>query len=105
VRKYPIVFPYPFTEVDELSLQLPKGYMLEAPPYRRKAGLSYAEYEIAPVLADGRLVTRRRLRFDGVQFGTEKYEELRNFFAIVQKGDGGQAVLQAAAAENPGASK
>jgi len=93
-RRYPISFPYPFTEADELDLKWPEGYALEEPPYRRKAGLSYAGYEISTVAEDRRLITKRKLHLDGQQFPPEKYEELRNFFAIVQKGDGGQAVLQ-----------
>jgi Transglutaminase-like superfamily/Domain of Unknown Function with PDB structure (DUF3857) len=99
MRHYPIAFPYPFTETDELYLKLPEGYSLEAPPYRRKAGLSYAGYEINTVLEERQLVTRRSLRLDGLQFPPHQYEELRNFFAVVQKGDGGQAVLRAGESE------
>jgi hypothetical protein len=93
-RKYPISFPYPFTEEDELSMALPAGYSLEEAPYRRKAELPYAGYEISSVAEDGHLVTKRALRFSGLQFPPEKYEELRNFFAVVQKGDQGHAVLR-----------
>ncbi|HET9837932.1 MAG TPA: hypothetical protein VFR84_06830 [Candidatus Angelobacter sp.] len=99
-RHYPISFPYPFTESDELYLKLPEGYTLEAPPYRRKSGLSYAGYEISSALQDGQLVTRRKLRFDGLQIPPGQYGELREFFGIVQKGDSGQAVLQAGGAEH-----
>ena len=99
LRHYPIIFPYPFTEADELYLELPEGYTLEEPPYRRKAGLSYAGYEISTVLEERRLVTRRKLRFDGLQFPSDNYEELKNFFTVVQKGDSGQAVLRAGGAE------
>src|SRR5260221_275137 len=80
LRHYPIIFPYPFTEADELYLELPEGYTLEEPPYRRKAGLSYAGYEISTVLEERRLVTRRKLRFDGLQFPSDNYEELTEFF-------------------------
>jgi len=94
VRRYPISFPYPFTEEDELIMKLPEGYGVEAPPYRRKAGLSYAGYEISSVVEDRQLITRRKLRFEGSLMPLEKYEELRNFFSVVQKGDGDQAVLR-----------
>ena len=97
-RRYPIAFPYPFTEDDELSVQLPDGYEVEEPPYRRKAGLSYAGYEISSTIEDRHLVTRRKIRLDGVQFPPEKYEELKNFFSIVHRGDTGQAVLRQPAA-------
>lgn len=101
-RVYPIVFPYPFTENDEVDIQLPAGYSLEAPPYRRKAGLSYAGYEVSSTLQDNLLITKRSLHVDGTTFPPEKYDELKNFFGIVQAGDGGQAVLkptEAASAE------
>jgi hypothetical protein len=61
---------------------------------RRKAGLSYAGYEISSVVEDRQLITRRKLRFEGSLMPLEKYEELRNFFSVVQKGDGDQAVLR-----------
>jgi len=31
---------------------------------------------------------------DGFSFPQEQYEEMRNFFAVVQAGDGGQAVFK-----------
>lgn len=101
-RAYPIVFSYPFAESDEVDIKLPQGYSLEAPPYRRKAGLSYAGYEVSSVLQDDQLITKRSLHLDGLTFPPEKYDELKNFFGIVQAGDGGQAVLkpqEAASAE------
>ncbi|HEY6307603.1 MAG TPA: DUF3857 domain-containing protein [Candidatus Angelobacter sp.] len=93
-RRYPIVFPYPFTETDQVTIRLPDGYSMEVPPYRRKAGLSYASYEISSGLEQRQLVTNRSLRFDGLSFPPEKYVELKSFFSIVLAGDGGQAVLQ-----------
>ena len=93
-RRYPIIFPYPFTESDELYLKLPDGYTLEAPPYRRKTGLAYAGYEISTAFENRELITKRQLRFDGLQVPPGQYGELKEFFAIVQKGDGGQAVLR-----------
>jgi hypothetical protein len=95
-RRYPIAFPYPFIEEDELFMKLPQGYEIEEPPYRRKAGLSYAGYEIASSVEDRELVTRRKLRFTELQLPPDKYEELKNFFGIVQKGDEGHAVLHVA---------
>ena len=93
-RRYPIIFAYPFTETDEVALKLPQGYTMEVAPYRRKAGLSYAGYEISNTFQDNQLVTRRSLRFDGLRFDAEDYSSLKGFFSVVQAGDGGQAVLQ-----------
>lgn len=93
-RKYPIVFAYPFTENDEVTFKLPQGFALEQPPYRRKAGLSFAAYEISPIVENGQLVIKRSLRFDGLLFAAEDYVSLKGFFSVVQAGDGGQVVLQ-----------
>jgi hypothetical protein len=93
-RRYPISFPFPFTEEDELTVQLPEGYVVEESPYRRKAGLSYAGYEISSEVKDHELVTDRDLHFKGTELPPEKYEELKNFFSVVQKGDEGHAVLR-----------
>ena len=93
-RRYPITFSYPFTEADEVTIKLPEGYSLEVPPYRRKAGLSYAGYEISSSLQGNQLITKRSLRFEGIYFDPEEYSGLKGFFNIVQAGDNGQAVLQ-----------
>ncbi len=101
-RAYPYAFAFPFTEADQVTLELPQGYSMEAAPYRRKAGLSYASYEISSTLDANVLVTNRSLRFDGFRFPQEKRVELKGFFDVVQAGDGGQAVLRASeAAEKP----
>ena len=93
-RKYPIVFSYPFTETDQVTIKLPEGYAMEAPPYRRKSSLKYAGYEVSSSLDGNQLTTKRTLRFDGLRFDPDQYSELKSFFNIVQAGDAGQAVLQ-----------
>lgn len=97
-RMYPIVFPYPFNEDDEIDLKAPEGYSLEVPPYNRKAGLSYAAYAISNSEQGNQLVIRRSFRFEGTSFPPEKYLELKNFFVVVQAGDAGQAVFKPAEA-------
>jgi len=92
-RRYPISFPYSFEEYDEVTIALPSGYAVEVPPYRRRAGLSYASYLVSSEVADNKLTTSRSLRVDGVSFPPEKYGELKEFFNIVQSGDTGQCVL------------
>lgn len=99
-RRYPIAFPYPFEESDEITMKLPSGYWLEQPPYRRKGGLPFAAYEVSSVLDGNDLTTKRSLRFDGMTFPPENYSELKNFFSIVLAGDGEQAVLRLGAPEH-----
>jgi Transglutaminase-like superfamily/Domain of Unknown Function with PDB structure (DUF3857) len=94
-RSYPIVFTFPFAEKDEVTLQLPPGYTLEAAPSARKAGLSYAAYAVSSSLQGNMLVTSRSLRLDKISFPPEKYMELQNVFNVVHAGDSAQVVLRA----------
>ncbi len=96
-RQYPIVLPFPFTEQDEFTVKLPEGYAVEVAPFRRKAGLSFAGYEIASSQQDNQLTVKRTLRVDRMRFEPDEYLQFKEFFAIVQAGDGEQAVLQSAA--------
>ena len=93
-RRYPISFSYPFIEEDRITMQVPAGYEVEEPPYPRKAGLSFAGYEISFEVDDRQLIIDRKLRLNGTVFPPEDYEALRNFFSVVQKGDESQAVLE-----------
>jgi hypothetical protein len=93
-RHYPITFPFPFTEEDELTVGLPAGYAVEEPPYRRKINLAYAGFEISAQLKDHTLITERELDFKKTELPPEKYEELKGFFNVVQRGDEGHAILR-----------
>lgn len=95
MRRYPISFPYPFSEADEVVIKLPAGYSMEVLPYHRTAGLPYAQYEVSSSLDNNELKTSRSLRFDGLSFPPETYSLLKGFFNIVQSGDSGQAILHA----------
>ncbi|MBZ5530681.1 MAG: DUF3857 and transglutaminase domain-containing protein [Acidobacteriia bacterium] len=101
MRQYPIVFPYPFSESDEVAIQLPDGYTVEAPPYRRRAGLAYAGYEFSSEVQGQQLSLTRKLRLEGLSFPPEKYPELKGFFGVVQGGDESQAVLRPQEAASP----
>jgi hypothetical protein len=94
-RRYPIVFSYPFSESDEVAIKLPQGYSMEQPPYRRKAGLSFAGYQIESDVGENMLTTKRALHLDQMNFPPEQYDELKSFFKIVLAGDGGDAVSHA----------
>jgi hypothetical protein len=94
-RKYPVYFPYPFTEADSVSIKVPPGFTIESVPPQREAKLPYARYQSISQFDGLQLVTQRTLIFNGVYFPLEKYSELKGFFGTVQTGDEQQAVLHA----------
>src|SRR5262249_34965222 len=83
-RKYPVYFPYPFTEADSVSIAVPRGFTLESVPQQQDAKLPYAHYQNLSQFDGTQLVTQRNLFFNGIYFPLEKYSELKEFFGKVQ---------------------
>src|SRR6266853_1902493 len=94
-RKYPVYFPYPFTDNDTVTIKVPAGFMLENMPPAQDAKLPYARYQNVSQFDGIQLLTQRQLAFNGIFFPVDKYSELKSFFGKVQAGDEQQAVLHA----------
>ena len=92
-RKYPLYFPYPFTENDTVILQVPAGLTPESIPQKEDAQLPFARYQNVSNFDGIKFVSQRQLAFNGIFFPVEKYSELKTFFGKVQAGDEQQAVL------------
>jgi len=93
-RKYPIYFPYGFTEKDQVNIKFPPGYSLEDAPPEQAARLDYATYENRCRAEGSQLVTQRALVVNGIFFDASKYATLKDFFNKVRTGDGQQLVLR-----------
>src|SRR5262249_33855945 len=92
-RKYPVYFPYPFTDSDSVTIKVPAGFTLESVPPAQDAKLPYARYQNVSQFDGMQLRTQRQLAFNGIYFDVDKYSELKSFFGKVQTGDEQQAVL------------
>jgi hypothetical protein len=92
-RKYPLYFPYPFTESDAVTIKVPSGFTPESIPAAEDAKLGYARYQNVSNFDGIQLVSQRQLAFNGIFFDVDKYSELKSFFGKVQAGDEQQAVL------------
>jgi hypothetical protein len=98
-RKYPVYFPYAFSEVDTMQLTLPSGFSMENPPRPHLASLGYAHYEDAFQATNERLVMQRVLQVNGILFNVDLYPALKDFFTKVSSGDEQEAVLRRASAD------
>src|SRR4029077_595900 len=96
---YPVYYQYAFTELDNISLEVPEGYSLETLAAPQKEGTKFAIYSSGASTKGKRVNLERSLKFAGVFFQPDKYEELRDFFAKVQAHDELQTVLR----QNPAA--
>ena len=111
-RKYDIYIPYPYSEADDITLELPDGFALESAdspmPIKDKQGIGSDEVSMG-VTKDGKtLVYKRKFSFgnDGyIQFPVSSYPILKQFFESFNSVDVHQLTLKqatvAAAQSNP----
>ena len=97
-RVHPVYFPYPWQEVDEITVQLPEGYQVESLPKKWTSTPQFGRYEISYENQERTLRLQRRFVLNGYYFPVKDYPNLRLFFDAVRKGDEQQVVLQVAAA-------
>ena len=103
-RKNAVYFHYPWSEEDEVTIELPAGYALdnaEAPAPLN--GGTVSEYKpSASVTADGKtLIYKRSFFFGGggnIYFPVTSYPQLKNYFGAMHKQDGHTITLKQGAA-------
>ncbi len=94
-RVHPIYFHYPFEEVDDVAVQLPKKYRVETVPAARKTSLGGLEFDVTHENQAGALHMRRHLAINGIIFSPQEYPAVRRFFDGVRTANEEQVVLRA----------
>ena len=105
-RRHPVMFDYPWSEQDDVQIELPEGFELDHP--QAPAGVSIppvAEYgvtlKIARATSTRTLIFERRMQFGGpgyILFPQERYAGVKKVFDSVHAGDGQVLSLKAAEA-------
>ncbi len=93
-RHNAIYFPYPYEELDTVTVNAPPGYKIDALPKPQKIDLKAALYEITPASQGNSVKVTRELMIGGVLFAKENYPTFRAFFGAVRTNDNAQMVLQ-----------
>jgi hypothetical protein len=93
-RKYPVYFPYPHREFNDIIITLPQGVSVESSPASRRNQQEFADYSLVCV-AEGtqRLHAQRDLIIKKSLFSLEQYRSLKGFFDDVRASDEQQVVL------------
>ena len=92
VRKYQIYFDYPWTDHDEVTIELPEGFDLEGTQTPASLPINQVgEYKMnLSVNADGKLVYVRDFRFgdnNNVLFPVKAYPQIKRIFDYINKQD------------------
>ncbi len=100
VRKYAVYFDHPWSEEDEVTIELPAGFTLDnadAPDPVSAGKISDYKPSLA-VTTDGRTMVYKRNFFfggaDSIIFPVESYATLKNFFDTVHKSDNHTVTLK-----------
>lgn len=94
MRHNPIYFSYPYEEIDDVTVNAPSGYKIDALPKPQKIDLKAVVYQITPSAQGNSVEIRRQLTIGGVLFGKEAYPTFRTFFGAVRTNDNAQMVLE-----------
>jgi len=95
-RVHPVYFPYPYQELDEVTLQLPADRKVEALPAPRSQSTLFGTYKASYESQTGSVKFQRRFVMDRTFFRVEDYPRLRVSFDSVRAGDEEPVVLQKA---------
>ncbi len=93
VRKYPVYFPYAFSEFDAVTIQLPEGTALENSPSPLVAEFYWGDYQNTTNISGTKIIATRNLVLKRHYFDPSGYSELKRFFDQVRVGDELHAVL------------
>jgi len=100
-RKYPVYFPYAFSELDVTVIKMPAGYSAETIPESLEVKPKFGMYRNNTKVSEDQIVNTRGLFISQFMFEPEQYPELKEFFAKVEAGDQSQAVLSSSSAGKP----
>jgi len=93
-RTFPVYFPYPFHDFDDIIINLPEGLTAEVRPEPRKDDNDFSTYSLVSALeAPNRLHIQRALMIKRVHFQVEHYAAVKALFDSVRASDEAQIVL------------
>jgi len=93
-RVHPVYFPYPYQELDEITLQLPADRKVEALPAPRSQTTAFGTYKASYESEAQSVKFQRWVVMNGIFFRVEEYPQLRAFFDNVRAGDEEPVVLR-----------
>jgi hypothetical protein len=97
-RTWPIYFTFPFSTIDDVTVELPEGWKVESLPKDMTRDAKAVVYKRQAQNAGNTLTIKRELDSEIVMVAKEDYPILRGFYQVVKTQDEQQVVLQAAAA-------
>jgi hypothetical protein len=96
-RKLPIYFSYPFQEIDDVAIEFPAGFEVEATPQPRDQKTESFSYQRTASFKDGKLRLERKFSIEEFIFPKPTYNRVRGFWNFARAGDSETLILRKAA--------
>jgi hypothetical protein len=93
-RKYAVYFDHAFSEIDEVSIELPSGLNVESMPDSKHIKSAVGNYDSQYKLQDNKISMTRKFTVDGFYYPVEQYKALRTYFDQVAVSDQDNLVLK-----------
>jgi hypothetical protein len=95
-RKFPVYFPYPFREFDDIVITLPEGLSAEVRPVPRKKETDAGSYSLVCAQeSPQKLHVQRDLVLRKIFYPADQYTTIKSFYDAVRTNDEEQIVLTA----------
>jgi len=78
-RTHPIIFDYPFHQIDEIKIHLPAGYAVEELPEGVDVKTQFGQLKISLTKGQSSVIYRREILWDATNVPASEYEKLCQF--------------------------
>ena len=92
-RVNPVCIQRGYTEEDDITYTLPKGYKLESEPIKKHIIRPFGNFTMTMSLEDDKLVYHRTLQLKDGNYSKDTYQDLVDFFQTVVDADEYNVVL------------
>jgi hypothetical protein len=104
-RRYPVYFHYPWSEEDEITIELPKGYTLDNADRPAPINAGISKHEVKMGISNDKTTLHYSRTFffgqrDVLLFTVDKYELIKRLFDEVSKADNHMITLKQAGSTN-----
>ena len=100
-RKYPVYFPFAFSELDVTVIKISPGLSVETIPENIEVKPKFGMYRNSTKVSEDQIINTRGLFMSQFMFEPAQYSELKEFFGKVETGDQFQAVLSSSSTGKP----
>jgi hypothetical protein len=96
-RVHPVYFRFPYQHTDEVTIELPPGWLATSLPQPRANDAKFATYGSTAQFSGGMLSMKREVALNSILVKRQFYDVIRGFYQTVRAGDEEQVVVTPAA--------